>query len=715
MDLTFYRDGDGDGFGDPRGETRTACAAPEGFALLPLDCDDGDAARSPASEERCNGLDDDCDGVAAFRVGPADLEDDDGDGVGDAACGGGDCADDDPRVGGGLEEVLDGVDNDCDGVVDDRCVMSAFYVDEDGDGFGTGDAMIACEPMGRAARDGDCADDDAAVRPGAVERCNGVDDDCDGATDEFVDAECGLPGAIGRCEAGVCEVALCARGWLDCDEASAGCETSAYDTGSCGACDAACESVPGGVENALPACVPQDGTPPAACGFACADGYGDCDGDPANGCERPLGDPANCGGCDVLCAVPLNSAPLCEGGRCTSECLPGFTSCDAAVDGCETATGNDPENCGACGNVCPSGVCVASRCVTHPYMTGTEDFVAPRDATFASGVFRYGRFEVPADSVLRLTGGTGVLEIHAEDEVVINGTVNVSGGNATAKGGSTGISVTSGLGCGDSYGGLGEPGQRGVGATVCGWGGTNGGGSGGDRREPGGGGGGFGGGGGGRWSAVGDGGDGGGPSGGNGGGADIALGGWGGRATPACYGGGNGSGQPGTLPNAGAGGGGSIGQAAADDLAATTTFVPGSAGGGAAGDELNAGGGGGGGGGALRITSATRIHLMPRALLLANGGNGYAPGGGGGSGGIIELVAPEILIEGGAILSARGGLGAGPGGADNNLQGGHGGLGRIHISVDPSRCVIAGDTRPPTTVDDRTPLACRGLVTVYPN
>ncbi|HJL31131.1 MAG TPA: hypothetical protein RMI62_18765, partial [Polyangiaceae bacterium LLY-WYZ-15_(1-7)] len=138
------------------------------------------------------------------------------------------------------------------------------------------------------------------------------------------------------------------------------------------------------------------------------------------------------------------------------------------------------------------------------------------------------------------------------------------------------------------------------------------------------------------------------------------------------------------------------------------------AGGGAAGDELNAGGGGGGGGGALRITSATRIHLMPRALLLANGGNGYAPGGGG-SGGIIELVAPEILIEGGAILSARGGLGAGPGGADNNLQGGHGGLGRIHISVDPSRCVIAGDTRPPTTVDDRTPIACRGLVTVYPN
>ena len=70
MDLTFYRDGDGDGFGDPRGETRTACAAPEGFALRPLDCDDGDAARSPASEERCNGLDDDCDGVAAFRVGP---------------------------------------------------------------------------------------------------------------------------------------------------------------------------------------------------------------------------------------------------------------------------------------------------------------------------------------------------------------------------------------------------------------------------------------------------------------------------------------------------------------------------------------------------------------------------------------------------------------------------------------------------------------------
>jgi len=716
VDLTFYRDGDGDGFGDPRGETRTACVAPDGFALLPLDCDDADPEASPAADERCNGADDDCDGRPSFRVGPADLEDDDGDGVGDEACGGADCADDDPRVGGGLEEVIDGVDNDCDGAVDDRCVMSAFYVDEDGDGYGSGEATIACEPMGRAQRDGDCDDSDASVGPAARESCNGVDDDCDGAVDELLDAGCGMPGAIGVCREGSCEVELCARGRLDCSDAP-GCETSAFEAETCGACETSCDATD--ASNAVPACVPRDGTPAAECGFACADGFGDCDEDPDNGCERPIGDPNNCGGCDVRCAVPLNSDALCVGGRCMAECSEGYGDCDAAVEGCETELASDPMNCGECGMEC-AAACVAGRCAAHPFPVdpAADDFVSTPTNAIPSGVYEVGTMTVNADDLVELSGGTGVLVFHASGEVRIDGTIDVSGGTSITSGGHTGQwRFTSGVSCVGGSGGTGEPGERATAASVCGWGGTNGGGSGGDELESGGGGGGFGGGGGGRWSAdSGDGGAGGGPEGGAGGfsgGAGSELYGRGGGSSVACYAGADGEFEAGPLPKIGGGGGGSIGSAAAEDPAIESTFYPGSGGGGAAGDFGRDGGGGGGGGGALRITSPVRIVIGATGVLLANGGAGGDPGGGGGSGGVIHLVAPEIVVEGGARISAVGGLGAPP--MATNVRGGNGGPGRIRLSVDPRRCVIAGDTNPPTTCGDTTPTPCRGSIGVYPD
>src|SRR6185436_14332422 len=65
---------------------------------------------------------------------------------------------------------------------DTGCELATFYVDGDGDGYGSNDTIEACATgPGVVAISGDCADDDAAVNPDAEEDCsNSVDDDCDG-------------------------------------------------------------------------------------------------------------------------------------------------------------------------------------------------------------------------------------------------------------------------------------------------------------------------------------------------------------------------------------------------------------------------------------------------------------------------------------------------------------------------------------------------------
>ncbi|MEY3213748.1 MAG: hypothetical protein RIT28_4229 [Pseudomonadota bacterium] len=158
----------------------------DGFPLT-VDCDDADDARYPGAEERCDGVDDDCDGnIDESGVdGPGFWRDADGDGHGDGAFASTDCVaplgyvdndadcdDLDPLSGPGADERCDLEDNDCDGDIDEDAIDAPTWTgDKDGDGFGKSSSgqIIACEaPEGYVGNADDCNDGDAGLNPEAV-------------------------------------------------------------------------------------------------------------------------------------------------------------------------------------------------------------------------------------------------------------------------------------------------------------------------------------------------------------------------------------------------------------------------------------------------------------------------------------------------------------------------------------------------------------------
>ena len=147
------------------------------------DCNDGDSAVNPAAVELCDGVDNNCDGNVDEGVTDPYWPDADGDGYGDEgstpteACeppsgyvpNADDCNDADVAYNPDADE------SDCTDPNDYNCDGSVEYADADGDGY------PACE---------DCNDADAAVNPGATETWyDGVDADCDGASDYDADVD----------------------------------------------------------------------------------------------------------------------------------------------------------------------------------------------------------------------------------------------------------------------------------------------------------------------------------------------------------------------------------------------------------------------------------------------------------------------------------------------------------------------------------------------
>ena len=217
--------------------------------------------------ERCNGIDDDCDGDIdeSFPAlgGPCAI------GVG--ACetqGIGVCTDDGGGVrcegapGAPAEEDCNGIDDDCDGAIDETFALLGFACGA-GVGACAAEGVFACAPNGRALR---C---EAPVGTPTDERCNAIDDDCDGATDETYE---GLGDA---CSSGV---GACARaGVVLCGDDEDSVECSAVpgepDDEICNGRDDNCD---GATDEAFPV------------GVACTVGVGDCETTGVFVCE-PIG------------------------------------------------------------------------------------------------------------------------------------------------------------------------------------------------------------------------------------------------------------------------------------------------------------------------------------------------------------------------------------------------------------------------------------------
>lgn len=179
---TYFLDVDRDGYGAREFQE---CASPvPGWVARGGDCDDSDPRVRPGALDPCgDGIDQDCSGSDGARDDRVDwFEDADGDGFGTSGgealqtCRGdrvagfapndADCDDTDPTIHPLALEVCNGVDDTCDGNVDDAGEFRRWYLDEDGDGVGGPDYVEGtCAPdASYVSAAGDCLDDDPTTQ-----------------------------------------------------------------------------------------------------------------------------------------------------------------------------------------------------------------------------------------------------------------------------------------------------------------------------------------------------------------------------------------------------------------------------------------------------------------------------------------------------------------------------------------------------------------------
>lgn len=128
-------------------------------------------------------------------------------------------------------------------------------------------------------------------------------------------------------------------------------------------------------------------------GCTCAHGFGDCNGDPDDGCETDLDDPENCGAC----------GNVCDNGKCENlscACEGGFAECDGDLATvCETNIAIDGAHCGACTRDCGGGECKDGLCVpqTVPVPDPVYEFIVVGSEIYYSPQMNPGVWHIPVD------------------------------------------------------------------------------------------------------------------------------------------------------------------------------------------------------------------------------------------------------------------------------------------------------------------------------